>query len=524
MNIRYLLRCAALVCAAVIPALVQADVKDEFTPSRKIELVQRIIEQCYVEPVNGDSIAEEGIRAMLRTLDPHSQYSTPKETREFTEPLQGNFSGIGIQFNLLTDTIYVIQTIAGGPSERVGLLPGDRIVTVNDSVVAGIKLADSEVKKRLRGPKGTEVRLGVQRRGVPELLSFTVVRDDIPITSIDAAYMAEPGTGYIKIARFGETTADEFAEALADLKSQGMKRLMIDLQGNGGGYLKAAFDIAAMLLPKNRPVVYTEGLHQPRVNYGTDRDGDYRKIDLAVLVDQYSASASEILAGAVQDNDRGIIVGRRTYGKGLVQRPFNLPDGSMVRLTTAHYYTPSGRSIQKPYSSGDDSNYSADIVNRLKSGELTSADSVKLDMTQRYETLVKHRPVYGGGGIMPDVFVALDTAFFTPLYRDLLAQGIYNRWTQEYVDARRPELSAHYPTVQAFEQGFEVTDEMVGDLLEAGRKAGVTVPDEGLAQASEDYIRVILKALIARDLYDATAYYRIANSASPIYREALEVF
>lgn len=519
MNItRYLSATVLLLCNLVTHAQSQ-----EFSSAQKLGLTGRIIESYYVDNVNADSIAEEGIRAMLRTLDPHSTYSTAAETKELTEPLQGNFSGIGIQFNMLTDTLYVLQTVAGGPSERIGILAGDRIMTVNDTLIAGQKMNNTDIMRRLRGPKGSKVRVGVKRGTEEELIDFVIERDDIPINSVDAAYMAAPGVGYIRVARFAETTGDEMATAMEALRKQGMKNLIIDLESNGGGYLKAAFDMASMFLGKGVPVVYTEGINSPEHRYYTEDNGVMTSGRIVVMVDQNSASASEILAGALQDNDRGVIVGRRTYGKGLVQRPFPFPDGSMIRLTTAHYYTPSGRSIQRPYTTGNRNDYDNDIQKRLASGELTNADSIHPDMTRRFETLRLKRPVYGGGGIIPDRFVALDTAFFTPYYRDLMAKGVYNRLTQTYVDRNRKQLLASYPTIDSYERTFEVGDTLMAELADTGIREGVQPPADGMTTATEDRIKAIIKALIARDLYDQSAYYRIINHVNPTYREALEL-
>lgn len=522
MNYKQFLRpLAAILCCAA--AILTATAQNDFGPLQKLSLTERIIESYYVNPVNADSIVEQGIRAMLKTLDPHSTYSTPEETKALTEPLLGNFSGIGIQFNMLTDTLYVLQTVAGGPSEKVGILAGDRIMTVNDTLIAGQKMNNDRIMKMLRGPKDTQVRVKVKRNGVPELIQFVITRDDIPINSVDAAYMAAPGVGYVRVVRFAETTGNEVKEAIKELRKQGMKDLIIDLESNGGGYLEAAFDMASMFLGRDVPVVSTGGANSPARQYFTKSDGILTDGRLVVMVDQYSASASEILSGAVQDNDRGLIVGRRTFGKGLVQRPFPFPDGSMIRLTTAHYYTPSGRSIQKPYTTGDDDEYSSDISRRLSAGELTSADSLHPDLTQRYETLRLNRPVYGGGGIIPDQFVPLDTAFFTPYYRDLMAKGIYNRYTQQYVDLNRKALLKQYKNVEAFVRQFVITDAMMADMAALGEREGVSKPDEPLSEATDERIRIILKALIARDLYDQTAYFKVINEANPTYREALEL-
>lgn len=512
------------VAAAVAAGLPQEPQKKmtELTPERKIAVVTQIVENFYVDTVNPNKMVEEGIIAMLKTLDPHSTYTNAAETKELTEPLQGNFSGVGIQFNMLTDTLYVIQTVAGGPSEKVGILAGDRILMVNDTLIAGVKKNTNEVIKMLRGPKGTEVNVKVKRGKEPELIDFRIVRDDIPINSVAAAFMADDHTGYIRVSRFAESTGEEFVNAMNKLLKQGMKNLIIDLEDNGGGYLVSAFNMAGIFLPKDAPVVYTEGLRQPRSAYSNEHPGQFMDGRVVVMVNQYSASASEILAGALQDNDRGVIVGRRTFGKGLVQRPFPLPDGSMVRLTTAHYYTPSGRSIQKPYKAGETEEYSLDILHRIDSGELFSADSIHQNDSLRYSTLRLERPVYGGGGIVPDRFVPIDTTNYSTYYRNLTAKGVFNRYTQNYVDDHRKALKKKYKNDKAFMAGFQVTDAMLKEFTTLGEKEGVAFNAEDYDR-SREAMRTIIKALIGRDVYEESTYYRIANELNPTYREALKL-
>lgn len=491
-------------------------------PEQKLRFVEQIIERFYVDSVDAEHVVEEGIIAMLKTLDPHSLYSNPEETRALTEPLQGNFSGIGIQFNMATDTLYVIQTVAGGPSEKVGILAGDRILTANDTLISGVKMNTADVMKHLRGPKGSVVDLGVLRSGSPEVIKFRVVRDDIPLYSVDAAYMVDGNTGFIRVSKFAETTADEVKKAIADLRKKGMKNLIIDLESNGGGYLNAAHEFASIFLDKGDMVVYTDGEKVAPAYYRTESAGDMRDGRVVVMVNQYSASASEILAGALQDNDRGVIVGRRTFGKGLVQRPFPLPDGSMVRLTTARYYTPSGRSIQKPYKSGDDDAYQLDMLHRYESGEFLSADSVHFADSLRFKTLKSGRTVYGGGGIMPDRFVPVDTSFYSNYYRDLVAKGVINRYSLNYLDAHRKALKSTYRNEDDFVKKFEVTPEMLNSLIELGKKEGVEY-DEAQFETSKKYIATILKALIGRDLFELSTYYRIVNPLSPTFNEAVKL-
>lgn len=513
---------AAAAAAWLAPA--RSDAQEfRLTPDRKLLMSEQIIERFYVDSVNSDKMVQEAIVAMLKTLDPHSTYSDPEETKELTTPLTGNFSGIGVQFNMLNDTLFVIQTTSGGPSEKVGILPGDRIIQAGDSVIAGRKLPNSRIIKILRGEKGSQVLLKVLRKGSPEPIAFLVTRDDIPVYSVDAAYMADPTTGYIRISRFGEETEKEFEKALSDLRAKRMQNLIIDLEDNGGGYLQAAHQLASHFLEKGDMVVYTDAPKMGRSDFRVERAGDFRKGRLVIMANQYSASAAEILSGAVQDNDRGLIVGRRTFGKGLVQRPFPFPDGSMIRLTVSRYYTPSGRSIQKPYAPGDEEAYRKDMLNRYEAGEFSSADSIHLPDSLRYSTLRNRRPVYGGGGIMPDLFVPIDTTMYSTYYRDLVAKGIINRFAITYVDANRKSLRAEYPDGEAFDRGFTFTPEMLDEVVALGRADSV-MPDSAMFEKSRPLIATIVKGLIARDLFESTDYFRVVNPAlSPSYRAALDL-
>lgn len=511
------------VCLLPLALLAQGKDKGEFklTPDRKLLMAEQVIERFYVDSVDAGNMVQDAIVAMLKTLDPHSSYSDPEETKELTTPLEGNFSGIGVQFNMLNDTLFVIQTTSGGPSEKVGILPGDRIVQAGDSVIAGRKLPNSRIIKILRGPKGSEVDLKVLRRGEAEPIVFHVVRDDIPVYSVDAAYMADPTTGYIRVSRFGEETDKEFEAALEKLRKQGMKNLIVDLEDNGGGYLQAAHQLASHFLDKGDMVVYTDAPKMGRTVYAVEKPGNFNKGRLVIMANQYSASASEILSGAVQDNDRGLIVGRRTFGKGLVQRPFPFPDGSMIRLTVSRYYTPSGRSIQKPYAPGDEESYRKDMLHRYEAGEFSSADSIHLPDSLRFETLHNHRPVYGGGGIMPDLFVPIDTTAFTPYYRNLVAKGILNRFCITYVDRNRSQLNREYPDVDAFIAKFSVDSAMIEDIVKLGVADSVKL-DSAQLERSRPMIETIVKGVIARDLFDTSAYFRVVNpQLSPVYREAL---
>ncbi|MDE7443712.1 MAG: S41 family peptidase [Muribaculaceae bacterium] len=494
----------------------------QLKPDQKLRVTEGLIEQYYVDSVNSDKIVEEAIVAMLATLDPHSAYSNAEETKALNEPLEGNFSGIGIQFNMVQDTLYVIQTIAGGPSEQVGIRAGDRIIAANDTTIAGVKMQNRDIMKRLRGPKGSVVNIDVVRRGEPGVKRFRIVRDDIPLYSVDAAYMADPTTGYVRISRFAAETPREFAVAVNKLIRSGMKNLIIDLEDNGGGYLGAAVELANHFLHDNDVIVYTKGRNAPEQYFRAEGDGKLLDGRVVIMVNEFSASASEIMSGAIQDNDRGLVVGRRTFGKGLVQRPFPFPDGSMIRLTVSRYYTPAGRSIQKPYSKGDDADYFMDLKHRYEKGEFSSADSIHFSDSLRYETLRNHRAVYGGGGIMPDRFVPIDTTGVNAYYLELRAKNAFNNYTVDYIDAHRDELKKAYPNMDTFIADFKFTPQMMDEFVSSAEKLGVKPNPEQLEE-SRNAISTILTGLIARDLFDYEAYYRIANELNPVYREALRL-
>ena len=493
------------------------------SPLRKLQIAEMAINNLYVDTVNEQKLVEDGIRGMIEKLDPHSSYLTAKEVKEANEPLQGNFEGIGVQFNMVEDTLLVIQPVSDGPSERVGILAGDRIISVNDTAIAGVKMAQKEIMRRLRGPKGTKVNLGIVRRGIADTLRFVVTRDKIPLKTIDATYMIRPEVGYIRIGSFGATTHDEFCESMKRLQQQGMKSLILDLQENGGGYLHAAVKIADEFLQKNDLIVYTEGRRTQRSEYTADGGGLFTKGKVIVLVDSYTASAAEIVSGAIQDHDRGIVVGRRTFGKGLVQRPIDMPDGSMIRLTVAHYYTPSGRCIQKPYVKGNQKDYAEDMLHRLKSGELMSADSVHFADSLKYYTLKKHRVVYGGGGIMPDEFVPLDTLRYTRYHRQLAAKSIVITQNLRYVDEHRQQLKKQYQHFDDFRLRFEVPQTLVDRIIAEGEKQHIKPKDDAELQTTLPYLRTQLKALIARDLWNMDEYYAIINTLSDTVQRALEL-
>ena len=482
---------------------------------RKLQMAEFAISNFYVDKVDEDKLVEEAIIKMLAQLDPHSTYSDAEEVKKMNEPLQGNFEGIGVQFQMIEDTLLVVQPVSNGPSEKVGILAGDRIIAVNDSTIAGVKMSTEDIMKRLRGPKGSKVDLTIVRRGVQEPLIFTVKRDKIPILSLDASYMIQPKTGYIRINRFGATTAEEFKKAMTALQKQGMKDLILDLQGNGGGYLNAAIDLANEFLGQKELIVYTEGRTAQRKG-----NGDFRTGRLIILVDEYTASASEIVSGAVQDWDRGIIVGRRSFGKGLVQRPIDLPDGSMIRLTIARYYTPAGRCIQKPYDSSTD--YNKDLIERFNHGELMNADSIHFPDSLKVQTKKLKRTVYGGGGIMPDYFVPIDTTLYTDYHRNLVGKGVIIKFTMKFIEDHRKELADKYKKFEHFNEKFIIDDDMLATLREMGEKEGVKFNEEQY-QKSLPLIKTQLKALIARDLWDMNEYFRVMNATNESVQKALEI-
>ena len=490
---------------------------------QKLVMASVMINNGYVDSVDTKKMVEDAINGILSKLDPHSAYTNASETKKFTEPLAGSFEGIGVQFNMLDDTLLVIQPVPKGPSERVGILAGDRIISVADTAIAGVKMSREEIMRRLRGPKGTVAHLGVVRRGIKETMYFDVKRDKIPVNSVDAAYMVTPKIGLIRFNNFAQTTHQEVVEAIKKLKGLGMESLIIDLQQNGGGYLQAAADIASEFLPKGDMIVYTRGRSVPSQEFRSTGNGIFMEGKVACLVDEYSASASEILSGALQDQDRGIVVGRRTFGKGLVQRPIDLPDGSMIRLTTAKYYTPSGRCIQKPYEKGDKLSYAKDVINRYNNGELTNADSIHFPDSLRYQTLREKRTVYGGGGIMPDYFVPLDTLKYSKYYRELSAKKLIVNANLKYMDKNRKKLSRQYPTFEQYKASFQVPQELIDGIFAEGEKEKVTPKDdEDKAKATEN-IRMILKGLIARDLWDMSEYFSIIYEDDDVVKKAVEL-
>ena len=486
-----------------------------------MQIAEMAIKNLYVDTVNENKLVEDAIRGMLEKLDPHSSYSTAKETKAMNESLQGSFEGIGVQFNVAKDTLLVIQPVAKGPSEKVGVLAGDRIVSVNDTTIAGVKMSQEDIVRRLRGPKGSIVKLGIVRPGIKGLLAFHVKRDKIPIETLDAYYLIRPGVGYIRIGSFGATTYEEFMRALMKLQLQGATDLILDLQDNGGGYLQAAVRVANEFLRRNDLIVYTKGRNADRQEFRAQGDGGMLTGRVFVLVNEFSASAAEIVTGALQDQDRGIVVGRRSFGKGLVQRPIEFADGSMMRLTVAHYYTPSGRCIQKPYTKGDNANYEKDLDNRFKNGELYSADSIHLNDSLKYQTLRRKRAVYGGGGIMPDYFVPLDTTQFSRYNRELAAKRIIVNANIQYMDKHRKELKKKYPSFAEFNKKYQVPQELIDEIVAEGEKQKVKAKDQNELKTSIASIKIQLKALVARDLWDMSEYFHIMNQNNHVVQKAL---
>ncbi|MDR0681565.1 MAG: S41 family peptidase [Dysgonamonadaceae bacterium] len=527
----------------------------------KVNMTIKAIESLYVDTINRNKLAEDAIIALLQRLDPHSAYMTSEEVKEMNEPLQGNFEGVGIQFNMLTDTLYIVQVIPGGPSEKVGIMAGDRIIMVNDTMIAGVGMKNTDIMSRLRGPKGTVAHVKIMRRNNPNLISFKIIRDKIPIHSLDASYLIDAEIGYIKLNRFAATTYNEFKTALNNLQSQGMKHLILDLQDNGGGYLNSAIDIANEFLERGDLIVYTEGAHQRREEARSTIKGSLKNNKVIVLVNESSASASEIVSGALQDWDRAVLVGRRTFGKGLVQRPIPFPDGSMIKLTTARYYTPTGRSIQKPYESGNIDSYNMEVIQRYNKGEMISADSIHFPDSLKYNTLINRRTVYGGGGIMPDYFVPIDTTRFSEIHRALIASGVLNKFVMNQIDKYRDSYRMQYENFEVFKTKFNVNESMMNDLLEMfkkedfemqgktsveatvdkedepevkkpveitenqGKKTSSKLTTEDMKQfeKSKPLVKLQIKALIARDFWNMNEYYQIINEENTSLKKAIEI-
>lgn len=488
---------------------------------KKMSMIYYLIDNFYVDTANLETLTEDAIVAMLKELDPHSAYISKKDVDKANEPLEGSFEGIGVSFQIFQDTILVISPVPGGPSDKVGIMAGDKIVKINGEDAFGKKVNNEYVAKHLRGKKGTEVTLGIKRGKSDELIDFDVVRDKIPLNSIDAAFMLTDDVGYIKLDRFAKASIEEFEESLAKLKSQGMKSLVFDLRGNNGGYLNVAVQLSNQFLKKDKLVVFTEGDKSQKQEFKTYENGNFTDGRLVVLIDEGSASASEIVSGAVQDWDRGVLIGRRSFGKGLVQRPFNLPDGSVVRLTTARYYTPTGRCIQRSYEKGSEDYYN-EMTKRMKHGEFYHADSVQFPDSLKCSTLVSGRTVYGGGGVMPDIFMPVDTTFATGLYTDLVRKGLLNRFAVDYVMNNRNVIAQEYSDFNKFKNDFNITDAMIDDLKHMAESEKVEWNEEQY-QRSEPMIKLQLKALIARNEWDMEQYYQIVMREDKVVRKAMSV-
>ena len=479
------------------------------------------LDRYYVDSVNTGKLVEDAIIYELKQLDPHSTYISADDVQKMNEPLQGNFEGIGISFNILNDTLFVINPVPNGPSERVGIIAGDRIVKVDGKNIANTGLTNEDVFALLRGPKDTKVDVTIKRHSVDKLLDFTIIRDKIPITSIDASYVISNGIGYIKLNRFSLTTMDEFINAGLELKKNGANNLILDLTGNTGGYLDMAVALADQFLDDQKLIVYTEGLHSERREYLADKTGLFEEGRIIILIDEESASASEIVSGAIQDWDRGIIIGRRSFGKGLVQRQLELPDGSMIRLTTAKYYTPSGRLIQKPYNNGIE-DYQNEIYKRYQHGEFVYKDSISFPDSLQYQTLIDKRTVFGGGGIMPDIFIPLDTTMYSDYEREIIRNGILNQFVLQYVDKNRKKLKNAFRNIDDFKKGYSITDNELNQLdgyaVEIGLKS-----KPGDESGNKDNLKLLFKAYVARDLFSTSEFYEIINQNDKNVQKAVDV-
>jgi carboxyl-terminal processing protease len=506
----------------ILGGSISSTAQDVQGSTNKFNRLLRLVDSYYVDSTNVDDLTEKAIVEVLRNLDPHSVYVSKEEVEKMNEPLLGNFEGVGISFNVYQDTLMVVTTISGGPSEKVGIRAGDRILKVDGKNIAGVGLKNADVFDYLRGKKGTKVELSVKRKDEAQLLDFTVIRDKIPINSLDASYLLNNETGYIKLNKFSATTTDEFKQAILDLKKNPkMSNLVLDLRDNGGGYLNAATELADQFLTAYRLIVYTEGLKTDKKEYNSTAFGELEQGKLIVLIDEGSASASEIVAGAIQDWDRGVIIGRRSFGKGLVQQQFPLTDGSMVRLTNAHYYTPSGRCIQKPYEKGVDE-YRKESMNRIATGELFSKDSIIQNKAEKYATKVSKRDVYGGGGITPDIFIPLDTSKYYAYYNALGRKSVISNGVIDIVDTNRENFKRDYPNFESFVNKFEITDEMIEKIIAAGEKEGVK-RDEKSIEFARSLMKRQMKALIARDLFTTSHYFQVMNSEDEVIKKTMEV-
>jgi len=489
----------------------------------KFRQVINLISTQYVDSVSNSELIKTAIVSVLKELDPHSTYVPKKDVKQMQERMRGNYEGIGVQFNILQDTIVVVAAIPGGPSEKVGIMAGDRIVKVEDEVVGGIGIDTEGVRKRLLGDKGTQVQVGIKRRKVKELLYFTITRDKIPDYSLDASYKITKNMGYIKLNRFSATTAEEFREALEKLENQGVNKLILDLRDNGGGYLQMAIEVCDEFLKKKQLILFTEGVNSPKLNYFATKKGRFIEGKLVILINEGSASASEIVSGAVQDWDRGVVIGRRSFGKGLVQRPFNLFDGEILRLTIARYYTPSGRLIQKSYAAGDAA-YRKDLYNRYSNGELLNQDSIHFSDSLKFFTLKNKRIVYGAGGIMPDIFVPIDTTGISTDYLELSRSGIINRFIISYLDENRARLHEQYPDFKKFKAKFEIDSIFQKKLFAFAEKENNEATEKNYDFSKREmFIKQQMKAILARDLWSRSEYFEIMNEKDPAVQRAVKL-
>lgn len=488
---------------------------------RKLTTAMQIIRYAYVDTVNEPKLVENAIIETLKELDPHSYYISKEDLDAANEPLVGSFEGIGISFQIFKDTVLVIAPIVGGPSEKVGIMAGDKIVKMGGDKSYGDKINNQFVFDHLRGPKGSKVEITVYRKGRKDLLDFTITRDKIPMNSIDATFMVDDEIGYIKLSRFAQTSHGEFKESLASLKTQGMTKLIFDLRGNSGGMMQAAIQISDEFLKAGKKIVFTEGINSPIENYNATSRGGFENEDVIIMIDEGSASSSEIVAGAIQDWDRGLILGRRSYGKGLVQRPFRLPDGSVIRLTTARYYTPTGRSIQRSYENGLEDYYS-EIYKRMGNGEFVHADSIHFPDSLKYYTPGK-RVVYGGGGIMPDIFIPWDSTRYSNYYTDLIRKGVFNEFTLNYVDDNRVMLSNKYREMNEFVTGFKVDEKMMKEFVDFAKTKEIKMVEVGLDKSNKQ-ITHVLKGLIGRNLWTMDAYFKVMMEIDDGFLKAVEVF
>ena len=509
-------------CLILLPQMVFAQ-KMNVSDEQQLKLLQTInaIKNLYVDTVNQRQLVDNAIVGMLEKLDPHSTFITAKDVKMANEDLQGSFDGVGIQFQMMRDTLLVMQTISNCPAEKVGIVMGDRIIQVDTVNIAGVKIETNRIKKLLRGNRGTKVKVKVVRTGSPEPIDFVITRDKIPIYSIDAAYEIAPNVGYIKINNFSATTMDEYHLAFAKFKAKGIKQLIIDLQSNGGGRLDMAQRLCNEFLPKNKLIVYTQGENQPRMDFNATSEGGFEKGDLVILVDEYSASASEIVAGALQDWDRAVIVGRRTFGKGLVQRPLSLIDGSEIRLTVARYYTPSGRNIQKPYEGGKEKYYK-ELMDRFKHGELQNKDSINFPDSLKYKTLVLKRTIYGGGGIMPDVFVPLDTMRYTQYHKRIWAKGIINQVITEYLENQKDHIKNQFVTFGNFNANYVVPENLLEKMVEAATKEEIEYNEEQF-EKSKAIILLQIKARVASNNWESGDFYKVINVNDETIQKGLDV-